>query len=165
MCLAKIIPESSPYSFTHFFCLLVEVSAVSFPHNEVCLKVLLSTNYKSGNTYSKRCHFVDVGDRRRWAARRWVSVFSTFALLEELGLFFFFVLEHWLRFGVRLVQNCLDDQLHPWSTWLQTDFSAIFQGSSVTGKKGREKGYLVKSQAMSPFSHNVILGIHWHFPL
>lgn len=52
-----------------------------------------------------------------------------FCLARRVRTFFFFVLGHCLRFGVGLVQNCLDDQLHPGSSGLQAHFSAISQGS------------------------------------
>lgn len=41
----------------------------------------------------------------------------------------FFALGCSLIIGVCLVQNCLDDQLHPGSSGIQTHFSAIFQSS------------------------------------
>lgn len=52
-----------------------------------------------------------------------------FCLAGEVRTFFFFVLGLCLGFGVGLVQNRLDDQLHPGSTGLQAHFSAISQGS------------------------------------
>lgn len=38
-----------------------------------------------------------------------------------------------------LVQNCLDDQLHPGSSGIQTHFSAIFQSSSTSEEKKKKK--------------------------
>lgn len=67
-----------------------------------------------------------------------------------------------LRTNDSLVQNCLDDQLHPRSSGLQAHFSAVCQRSSATEKKGREKVYLVNSKAISLFSRNIILGVHLH---
>lgn len=54
---------------------------------------------------------------------------SHFCLPGRVRTFLFFVLGHCLRFGVCLVQNCLDDQLHPGSSGLQAHFSAVCKGS------------------------------------
>lgn len=67
-----------------------------------------------------------------------------------------------LRTNDSLVQNCLDDQLHPGGSGLQAHFSAVCQGSSATEKKGRGKVYLMNYKAISLFSRNIILSVHLH---
>lgn len=54
---------------------------------------------------------------------------SHFCLSGRVRTFFFFILGHYCRFGICLVQNCLDDQLHPGGSGLQAHFSAVCQGS------------------------------------
>lgn len=85
---------------------------------------------------------------------------SHFCLAGRLGTFFLFVLGHCLGFGICLVQNSLDDQLHPGSSGVQAHFSAICQGSSATEEKGREKVYLGNSKAIPFFPGEIIPGVH-----